>query len=364
MRIVVVIPHLGLGGAERVCTLLCNCWAELGHSVSAITFEAWGAKPFFGLDQRVKQHHANALNSASSLPVRIAVNARRLWRLRSSLRSVRPDVIVAFMTEASVVTVVAALGLGIPVVVTERNQPDRPGLGTIRRLARRLSYPLASAMIVQTNEIACWARARFRLPVHVLPNPVQNSPIERITKRDDGQVIVAAGRLVHQKGFDILIDSFARVAESHPMWQLVIYGTGPEQHRLEAQIERLSLNGRVSLAGLTNDIEGVLKGADLFVLASRFEGYPNVLLEALSLGCPVIASECPGGTSEILEKGRHGLLVPVGDVTRLAQGLDRMMSDTALRAHYAAHGPQAVAHLSLEAVGSRWLELLGSISKT
>jgi GalNAc-alpha-(1->4)-GalNAc-alpha-(1->3)-diNAcBac-PP-undecaprenol alpha-1,4-N-acetyl-D-galactosaminyltransferase len=222
MRIAVVIPHLGPGGAERVCTLLCNCWAERGHSVSAISFEAPGAKPFFGLDQRVKQHHANALNSGSRLAVRITVNARRLWRLRSYLRSIRPDVIVAFMTEASVVTVIAAFGLGIPVVVTERNQPDRPGLGTFRRLARRLCYPWASAMIVQTNEIACWARARFRLPIHVLPNPVKSLQVQQGTQDDESRLIVAAGRLVHQKGFDILIESFAKVAKSHPDWQLVI----------------------------------------------------------------------------------------------------------------------------------------------
>jgi glycosyltransferase involved in cell wall biosynthesis len=335
----------------------------LGHSVFAITFDAQDAEPFFGLDQRVKQHHANALNRAASLPGRIAVNFRRLWRLRSFIKALRPDAIVAFMTEASVLTVVAAAGLGIPVVVTERNQPDRPGLGTFPRLARRLCYPWAGALIVQTDEIARWARARFRLPVHVLPNPVKNANVQPDAQDGEAPLIVAAGRLVHQKGFDILIESFAKVAENHPDWQLVIYGIGPEQTELEALIKRRSLDGRVSLAGLTNDIEAVLRCAKIFVLPSRFEGYPNVLLEALSLGCPVIATECPGATRQILNEGRHGVLVPAEDVKALAEALDRMMSDTPLRAHYGAQGPQAVAHLRLEAVGATWLEILESITK-
>jgi len=101
----------------------------------------------------------------------------------------------------------------------------------------------------------------------------------------------------------------------------------------------------------------------MFVLASRFEGYPNVLLEALSIGCPVIATECPGATRQILDGGRYGVLVSAENVNALAEALERMMSDASLRAHYAAQGSHAVAHLKVEAVGASWLEVLTSISK-
>jgi GalNAc-alpha-(1->4)-GalNAc-alpha-(1->3)-diNAcBac-PP-undecaprenol alpha-1,4-N-acetyl-D-galactosaminyltransferase len=362
MRIVVVIPHLGLGGAERVCTLLCNWWSEHGHSVSAITFEAPGVEPsFFGLDKGIKQHKIDALNCESSLSVRVAVNARRLWRLRSSLRALRPDVVVAFMTEASVLTVLAALGLGIPTLVTERNQPDRPGLGRFRRLARRLSYPWASAIVVQTNEIAHWAKSRFRLPVYVLPNPVKISGSKEVARNHNGRLVIGAGRLVHQKGFDLLIESFARVAESHPNWRLVIYGEGPERARLKAQIERNCLSDRIALGGLFTDVEAVFSQADLFVLPSRFEGYPNVLLEALSLSVPVIATDCPGATSAILDGGRYGLLVQPEDMTALAEALHCMMSNATLREQYAVRASHAVADLDVARIGSRWLDLFSSL---
>jgi len=361
MRIALVIPHFAAGGAERVASLLCNFWARSGHSVTAITFETPGAEPFFNLERAVGRRQIDALNSKPSFVSRVAMNARRLWRLRSALKEIRPDVVIAFMTEASVVTVCATLGLGLRVVVTERNQPDRLGLGCFRRLARRLSYSWASAIVVQTNEIARWAKARFRLPVHVLPNPVLISESKEVARGNDGRLVMGAARLVRQKGFDLLIESFTKVAEAHPNWRLVIYGEGPERAGLEAQIERHALRDRISLPGLLTDFDAALGRADLFVLASRFEGYPNVLLEALASGCPTIATDCPGATAEILDGGRHGLLVPPEDLEALTDALHRMMSDPMLRAGYAAQGPLAVAHLGVATVGRRWIELFSSL---
>jgi len=361
MRIAIVIPHLGPGGAERVASLLSNYWAGVGHSITVITFDSPAVEAFFSLDDTIERRQIDALNIERSILSRIAVNARRLWRVRSALKAFRPDVVVAFMTEASVVTVCATLGLGLRVVVTERNQPDRLGLGCFRRLARRLSYSWASAIVVQTNEIARWAKARFRLPVHVLPNPVLISESKEVARGNDGRLVMGAARLVRQKGFDLLIESFTKVAEAHPNWRLVIYGEGPERAGLEAQIERHALRDRISLPGLLTDFDAVLVRADLFVLASRFEGYPNALLEALASGCPTIATDCPGATAEILDGGRHGLLVPPEDLEALTDALHRMMSDPMLRAGYAAQGPLAVAHLGVATVGRRWIELFSSL---
>ncbi len=157
-------------------------------------------------------------------------NVRRLVRLRAALKAFRPDVVLAFTTEANVVAVWSALGLGVPIVVSERNQPDRPGLGLFTRAARRVSYPLAAALVVQTEAIAAWARSRFGASVHVLPNPVRlaswgDAPRRQRKKKQ----IVAAGRLVPQKGFDVLIASFAELAPAFPAWTLVIYGEGGER---------------------------------------------------------------------------------------------------------------------------------------
>jgi glycosyltransferase involved in cell wall biosynthesis len=361
VRIAFVIPSLGPGGAERVATLLANYWVGEGHEVVIATFDSPGDEPFFAVDPRVDVRGLSATNATRGLAVRLGTNAARLVRLRALLREVRPNAVVAFMTEANVVAIWAARGLGIPVVVSERNQPDRPGLGRFHKLARRLTYPAATALVVQSSDIASWARRHFRIPVHILPNPVMpvaNSPSHN---PGGGHLLVSIGRLTHQKGFDVLLQSFAAIATKHPDWRLAIYGEGPDRSALERLRLESGCAGQIDLPGLAKDSAGPLHQASLFVLTSRFEGYPNVLLEALSHGLPVIATDCPGATREILAEGVHGMLVPPEDIAAMTAALDAMLSAAELREAYAAKARRAVAQLDVATVGRRWLNVLAEL---
>lgn len=361
MRIAFILPTFTAGGAERVASLLCNYWAEQGHEVTALTFEGDGDEGFYSLDERVNRHGIDALNPNGRVASRILTNFRRVGRLRAALKAFHPEVILAFTTEANVVAIWSALGLGIPIVISERNQLDRPGLSRFTRVARRASYPLASALVVQTEASAKRAQAGFSVPARVLPNPVRLATWKaapRLSKR--GKLIVAAGRLVSQKGFDLLIASFAALASAYPDWQLVIYGEGVERTALEVEVKRLLLERRIDLPGIRKDLGSALADADLFVLPSRYEGYPNVLLEALASGCPVIAADCPGGIAEILQNGRYGLLVEPGNVAALTAALKRMISDELLRAEFSAQARRAVSTLDVGTVGERWLALFAS----
>jgi glycosyltransferase involved in cell wall biosynthesis len=358
VHIAFVIPDLGPGGAERVAALLADYWVGEGHNVTMATFEMPGTEPFFPLEERVAVRDLGASAPSRRLTVRIGNNIARVSRLRSLLRDIRPDIVVAFMTEANVLALCAAKGLGVPVVISERNQPDRPGLGALHRLARRLAYPLARAMVVQTEEIAAWAAACFRIPVHIIPNPVVLGQDRGNGKLGDTHLIVSLGRLTHQKGFDILVKSFAALASKHPDWQLVIYGEGPDRVSLERLRAERRLEDRICLPGLTRDSFEALRRASLFALPSRFEGYPNALLEALGCGLPVIATSCPGGTAQILANGVYGILVPPDDIATLTSALDAMMSAADLRKSYASRARTAVAHLDIEIIGQRWLHLL------
>jgi len=357
VRIAFVIPSLGAGGAERVASLLANDWSANGHDVAFVTFDKPGTEPFFALDPRVALRELAAPADMGGIAARLGPNVARVSRLRSALRELRPDVVVAFMTEANVIALLASQGLGVPVVISERNQPDRPGLGKVRKLARRLTYPRASAMVVQTAAIASWAKARFHVPVHVIPNPVRLDGSKSRRKPGDAQLLVALGRLTHQKGFDVLIRSFAALADKHQDWRLTIYGEGPDR----AQLERLRAEGtcedRISLPGLVKNSAEAFRQASLFVLPSRFEGYPNALLEALAFGLPVVATDCPGGTVEILADGAYGKLVPPDDVAAMTAALDAMLSAPELREAYASKARRAVADLDIAAVARRWLDL-------
>ena len=361
MNIAFVIPGLGPGGAERVATLLCDFWAGEGHAVTLITFESDETAPFYTLDRRVAVRRLAA--SAGKGNPRVLNNFNRVSRLRALLRELRPDAVVAFTTDANVITLLATRGLELPVVISERNQPDRPGLVSVHRLARRFTYPFADAVVVQTNAIASWMRKRFRVPVHIIPNPVRVADSRSPRRAADRSLLIAVGRLSAQKGFDILIEAFAGVAPKYPNWQLVIYGEGPDRSELEQLRDALSLQGKVLLPGLTKNVQAAFAEASLFALPSRFEGYPNALLEALAAGLPVIATSAPGGASEILIDGEYGMLVPPDDADALASALNAMMSDATLRTNYSERAPDAVAGLNVELVGRQWLDLLGALRR-
>jgi glycosyltransferase involved in cell wall biosynthesis len=361
VRIAFVIPSLGAGGAERVASLLANEWSANGHDVTLVTFDTPGTEPFFALDPGVALREIAAFAAERGLTVRLSTNVARVSRLRSLLRELHPDVVVAFMTEANVIALWASQGLGVPVVISERNQPDRPGLGKAHRLARRLTYPMAHALVVQTDFIASWAKARFRIPVHVIPNPVRLGTGEARREQGDVQWLISLGRLAHQKGIDILIRSFATLAGAHPSWRLVIYGEGPDRAALEQLRADSGCGDRILLPGLVKDGPEALRQASLFVLPSRFEGYPNALLEALACGLPVVATACPGGTVEILCNGVYGMLVPPDDVAAMTAALDAMLSARDLRDAYAWKARRAVTGLDVATVGRRWLDFLAGM---
>jgi GalNAc-alpha-(1->4)-GalNAc-alpha-(1->3)-diNAcBac-PP-undecaprenol alpha-1,4-N-acetyl-D-galactosaminyltransferase len=364
MHIAFIIPNIEAGGAERVASLLCNFWAARGHRITLVTFERLEATPFYPLHDTIAVHRLQACGgSQQTISSWFGRNFRRVRRLRDLMRELHPDIVVAFMTEANVVATCACLALRMPVVLSERNQPDRPGIGRIYKLARKIGYRFADALVVQTEQSAMWARARFRLPIHVIPNPVsiETSLAQRSHQNPTGDSathqLIAVGRLTPQKGFDLLIKSFAALAPKHPKWRLTIYGEGPERGILELLKAESGRADRIELPGIRRDLLSALREGSLFVLPSRFEGYPNALLEALACGLPVVATSCPGGTAEILADGYYGKLVPPDDVSVLTEALDDMMSDPELREVYAIRARGAVTHLSMDILGKRWLDL-------
>lgn len=171
------------------------------------------------------------------------------------------------------------------------------------------------------------------------------------------RVVVSAGRLVPRKGMAQLIRAFAPVAQRHPGWELRIYGTGPLADNLERRVDELGLRDQVRLMGHTDDLPAAFDEASVFASGSVAEGFPMVMLEALSKGLPIVGTDCPRGPGDIIRHGRNGLLVPNRDVEALSEALEQVVSDDELRAALGRQATLDAVQYVPESVAARWTQL-------
>jgi GalNAc-alpha-(1->4)-GalNAc-alpha-(1->3)-diNAcBac-PP-undecaprenol alpha-1,4-N-acetyl-D-galactosaminyltransferase len=362
-RLTLVVPSLALGGAERVVANMANHWAACGDTVTVITLSA-ATTDTYSLDPAVTRIALDLMRESDGALRAIFNNMIRVRRLRAAIRRSKPDTVISFIDRMNVVTLLACRPLDVDTVISERIDPSRQPLDRTWSWLRRAVYPRARALVVQTEAVRQHMEPLMGgQMIYVIANAVDAPAVDELArqprKSDDGSKQIAAmGRLAAQKGFDLLIDAFARVAEKKPGWSLTILGEGPERSRLEEQIRARGLEGRVRLVGWVADPTTVLRNCDAFVLSSRFEGFPNALLEAMALGLPAISFDCPSGPSEIIRHEVDGLLIPPEDVTALAAAIHRLLADDPWRTKLGREAGRVVDRFSSEQYFARWDEVL------
>lgn len=351
-----VLPGVQCGGSEHVVALLAKTFSERGCRVSLVAFAPPGTKPFYNLESGI-DFRAIGLPPGLSAGSRLLYVARRVLHLRSVLKGFKPDLVISFLTRTNMLTLLAQPGC--PVVISERNNAERQPLGRMWRLLRRLTYPRAAALVTMTSgamrQFDDFAPAIRR----VIPNHA--ATFSRPNRDRSGTSLVAVGRLVPQKGFDLLLQAFAKVHDRHPEWTLTIWGEGEQRAALEQQREALGLSGVVYFLGVSSSPGAWTDQADLFVLSSRYEGWGLVVGEAMSAGIPTVAFDCDFGPSEMIDHNETGILVPPEDVEALSAALDRAMSDALLRKRFAAAGQRATERFSQANVVAQWLELVSEL---
>jgi len=352
----IVTSALGAGGAERVIAWLATDWLEHGATVTIVSFDGPGDPIYHDFPAQARLVRLGI--QAPRGPRRIVpLPLRRVIALRKTLAALAPDAAIGFLTKINVLVLAATVGSRIPLIVCERNNPLRQPAHPLWKLALRGLYGRATAIVCQTQASIACIPERVRDRVTVIPNPVSPVGSARPGIRTPLRV-AAVGRLEPQKGFDLLIDAFADVAGRHPDWSLDLWGSGHREEALRLQVSQLGLADRVRLRGVSARPSSWIEEVDLFVLSSRYEGFPNVLGEAMAAGLPVIATDCDYGSADLVDHDANGLLIPNEDPAALATALDRMMGDHELRERLASKAPDVAMRFAPERIAGIWRNLL------
>ncbi len=356
LRLTFVIEGLGGGGAQRVLALLSGALADLGCDVCVVTY-AGGSPARIALDPRVV-HMGAELAGHSRNPIEALVaNLKRVRVLRRLISESRPDAVIALVGTTNILTVLACARMGVPVVISERNDPAAQSLGRVWDMLRRRYYRRAD-LVTANSPGALDSLADYvpREKLAFVPNPLV--PVDRARLPDTrSPVVLAVGRLVRQKGFDVLVEAFGEFARARPDWRLVILGEGPDRAMLEAKAAACGLSGRVSFEGFVDPAD-YYEACAMFVQSSRFEGTSNALLEAMGHACPCVVTAVPGGLPEWIGHDRNALFVPPVEPVELARAMSAVADDAKLANRLGGAARAAVADFSPDAVARVWLGLL------
>ena len=362
MKITLVTPSLFCGGAERVVVSLAEGFQLDGHQVTVITGTEKNTD-FYQLPPGVKRIPLGIMGISKNPLDAIRSNLKRVSALRKAIKSSEPDIVMAHLTETNILTVLATLRTKYPVLITEHCDPNLISYGRFWETLRRLVYPFATKLVNVSQGVEDYFTWMPKRKKAVIYNPffVSKNASSEIEIPEgvntERKWIMSMGRLTNQKGFDILLKAFAKVALKYRDWQLIILGEGELRSELEALKAKLGLKEQVVLPGRVKNPFLLMKRAQFFVMSSRFEGFPMAHGEAMLCGLPVIATDCPSGPRELIRDGIDGILIPNEDESALAMAIERLISNPEERAQFAKSAPEVGTRFSLEKIIQDWTKL-------
>jgi GalNAc-alpha-(1->4)-GalNAc-alpha-(1->3)-diNAcBac-PP-undecaprenol alpha-1,4-N-acetyl-D-galactosaminyltransferase len=362
MKVTLVIGSLEGGGAERVMSILANYWATHGWEVTLLTLVDRTKPAFYQLAPQIHLKELGVEGGASNLLGAVQARWHRIKTVRAAIVASQPDVVISFMNSVNVLVLMATWNLKIPTIVSEHIYPAFTDVSKFGQLMMKLAYRYADRVTLLTHNALPFYPATRGYRSIVMPNPVMTPPPDVSTAPLlKTPSMIAMGRLHPQKGFDLLLTAFAQIQAKYPDWHLTILGEGAMRQELEQLRAQLGLTNCVHFPGSVQNVNAYLRQAELFVMPSRFEGFPMALCEAMACGLPVLATDCLSGPSEIIHDGLDGVLVAVDDVAALAAGLDALMSDPAKRQQLAQAAPQILERFGVERVMGMWLDAIKQV---
>lgn len=340
------------GGTERVTTILANLLTTCGYDTAIVCLHG-GGKPFFALEPDVRLFYINPEGFRNIYTGFL----RNIYNLRQLYKREHPDYVIDVCSAMSLMSIPASLG-GITKVITWEHFNSNVDWNPVTTpLSRKLAALCSLKIVTLTRQDTRNYRKRYNARnVITIPNPIT---IEASTPSPlTGKCVLAVGRFTSQKGFDLLLEAWNKVRSKDDGWTLRIIGQGEMEQQLKDTICKSGLSGNVEIIPSTQLITEQYRQASIYVLSSRFEGLPLVLIEAMAMGLPIVSFDCETGPRDIVIDGLTGVLVKPGDTNLLATELDKLMQDDKRRTYYSENALKESRRFEPEAIVSKWCELL------
>lgn len=350
MNVLLVINSVTFGGSERVMVNLANYLCK-NHKVTLVGLSPSKNTKVYDIDNTVE--FIDGIKNGNH-PVKGMIS------LRSVIKNVHPEIILSFTTHINIATIISAMGLRIPVVVSERCDPSYTPASKVRRILRRIFYPFAKGYVFQTDKARAFFKGKINRISEVIPNPLfldkEIVPFEERRKE-----IVCVARMRPHKGQDLVLEAFRRISANYPEYTLHFYGDGDNMENVMKKAKASGVNEKVYFHGSVSDVLDREKYAEIFMFASQVEGMPNALMEAMGLGLTCISTKFSGGGAEFLiNSGENGLLVPVNDTDALTEALSEVLENPDYSKTLAENAYNIRKTLSVGEIFKKWEEYLKS----
>lgn len=360
MKILFLNTDLGYGGAEKMLAFLANSLADAGMEVTFLTYRE--NSNYQKLNILVKRDHIQLESGGGN----VLSGINTISRLRKYIKSGGFDLAIAFLTPSQLRLVPACWNTKTKVLVSQRADPFLKKKSIIGRIVGKINdlvFCNANFFVFQTDTAKSYYPAKVQLNSCVIPNPVKPlvRTIERTPQTIEKRIVSVARLELKQKRQDLIIDAFNILSIEYPDYQLEFYGTGEDLER----ISRLSEgNECIKICGLTRDVAGALQNAKMFVLASDYEGIPNALMEAMSIGVPCVSTDCsPGGAALLIDNSVNGLLVQRNNPEKLYGAMKYLIEHPESAEQMALKAKLICESFSEIEIANKWIYFISNIIK-
>ncbi|RKJ02807.1 glycosyltransferase family 4 protein [bacterium D16-54] len=364
MKIAFFCGSLARGGSERVSLELAKYFLhEKAITTSIITIRYDNNE--YELPDGIQRFSLSDSKNVNTYFEKLSF-PKKIVKLRKIINQEKIDCMIVMGVPFCIYCIPACFGININLIVSERNDPTHFSGKTIVKICSRNLMKYADGFVFQTQDAFNFYSKVAHEKAVVIPNPVFTNENCIVGDKGNGQYFVNVGRLIEQKNQKLLIDAFSIIAKRFADYQLYIIGEGKLKESLQEKISFLGLDKRILLLGAkkTEELLFIIRNSRGFILSSNFEGVPNALIEAMSLGIPCISTDCPcGGPKSLIETGKNGVLVTVGDCLSLSNAMEFLIQNPKQASMMGKEAEKIKQLLSIEVIGRRWFEFIDYIYK-